>query len=85
MLKRGIQLLLRGYFLAISPLLGSNCRFAPSCSEYAQQAIEIHGVLRGSWLTLKRLLRCHPWGGSGIDPVPEKFACGCEQQNNNKP
>jgi uncharacterized protein len=66
--------LLRGligaYQLLISPLLLPACRFEPSCSHYAQEAIAAHGVLRGIVLTLKRLARCHPWGGSGYDPVP---------------
>jgi len=65
--------LLRGaisvYRLAISPLLGQRCRFHPSCSCYASEAIERHGALRGSWLALRRLLRCHPWSDGGIDPV----------------
>ena len=67
-------LLLRGlirlYQLLISPLLGVNCRFEPSCSHYAQEAIAAHGVVRGLRLAGYRLLRCHPWGGSGFDPVP---------------
>lgn len=49
----------------------SPCRFTPTCSTYAADAVDTHGALRGSWLTLRRLLRCHPWGGSGWDPVPE--------------
>jgi putative membrane protein insertion efficiency factor len=61
---------LRLYQWTLSPLLGVNCRYAPSCSEYAAEAIATHGILRGAWLALKRLLRCHPWGGSGYDPVP---------------
>lgn len=59
----------------ISPLLGVNCRYAPSCSEYALEALKVHGVARGSWLTAHRLVRCQPWGGSGYDPVPP-CACG---------
>ena len=62
--------LIRGYQLFISPLLGPRCRFYPTCSHYALEAIETHGVLKGSWLALRRLLRCHPWGDSGFDPVP---------------
>ncbi|RRJ85485.1 membrane protein insertion efficiency factor YidD [Aestuariirhabdus litorea] len=63
--------LLRLYQVAISPLLGPRCRFYPSCSEYGVEAIELHGPLKGGWLTLKRLARCHPFSGrSGIDPVP---------------
>ncbi|MCL6614171.1 MAG: membrane protein insertion efficiency factor YidD [Firmicutes bacterium] len=54
----------------LSPYLGAHCRFEPSCSVYAFEAIQKYGSLRGSWLALRRLLRCHPWGGSGYDPVP---------------
>ncbi|MCB1778537.1 MAG: membrane protein insertion efficiency factor YidD [Candidatus Competibacteraceae bacterium] len=63
--------LIRGYQLLISPLLGNHCRFYPSCSQYAREAIEYHGVLRGGWLAIRRLLRCHPWHPGGVDPVPE--------------
>ncbi len=63
--------LLRFYRLAISPLLGLNCRFDPSCSRFAIEALEIHGLFRGTWLALRRIARCHPWGGSGYDPVPD--------------
>jgi uncharacterized protein len=62
--------LIRLYQLLISPLIGPNCRYWPSCSEYAAEAIARHGALSGSWLAAKRLLRCHPWGGHGVDPVP---------------
>ncbi len=65
-----LRALLRGYQLVISPLLGPRCRFHPSCSDYAREALAVHGAATGSWLALKRLLRCHPWGGSGYDPVP---------------
>ena len=61
---------LRTYRYAISPLLGRNCRFFPSCSEYALEAVERHGALRGGWLGLRRVCRCHPWSGGGYDPVP---------------
>ena len=63
--------LIKGYQLFISPLLGANCRFAPSCSSYAIEALEKHGPLQGSALMFKRIVRCHPWGGSGYDPVPD--------------
>lgn len=63
--------LLRAYRYALSPFLGYNCRFHPSCSEYALQAVECHGLWRGSWLAGRRLLRCHPWHPGGYDPVPE--------------
>ncbi len=65
-----LRLLIRVYQLLISPLLGINCRFEPSCSHYAQEAIAAHGAWRGLILAGQRLLRCHPWGGSGFDPVP---------------
>ena len=62
--------LLKAYRLAISPLLGRNCRYHPSCSEYAIEAVQRHGVLRGSWLAIKRVGRCHPFSRGGYDPVP---------------
>ena len=58
------------YRLLISPLLGDRCRFYPSCSHYAEEAVLQHGVLKGSWLAFKRLGKCHPWHEGGIDPVP---------------
>ena len=61
---------LRAYKLTLSPLIGRQCRFAPTCSEYACEALIGHGLLRGSVLTVKRLCRCHPWGGAGYDPPP---------------
>ena len=63
--------LIRAYQWFISPLLGPHCRFYPSCSQYACEALERHGALRGSGLALRRLLRCHPWHPGGVDPVPE--------------
>lgn len=62
--------LVRLYRVAISPLLGVSCRFQPTCSTYAIEALEQHGVLRGTALAARRIARCHPWGGSGFDPVP---------------
>tara|TARA_B100000780_G_scaffold93752_1_gene65210 strand:- start:912 stop:1088 length:177 start_codon:yes stop_codon:yes gene_type:complete len=56
----------------ISPLFAPTCRYTPSCSNYALQALEIHGVLKGSWLSLKRIAQCAPWGGHGHNPVPPK-------------
>jgi len=65
-----LKFLIRAYQVALSPLLGQNCRFYPSCSHYALEAIEAHGALRGAWLTVKRISRCHPWHEGGFDPVP---------------
>ena len=62
--------LIRGYQLFVSPVLGPRCRHLPSCSEYAGEAISLHGPLRGGWLGLRRFARCNPWGSSGYDPVP---------------
>jgi putative membrane protein insertion efficiency factor len=63
--------LIRGYQWFISPLLGNHCRFYPSCSQYAREAIERHGAARGVWLAIRRVARCHPWHPGGVDPVPE--------------
>ena len=63
---------IRVYQLFISPLLGAPCRHLPTCSHYADEAIATHGAIGGSWLTLKRVARCNPWGTSGYDPVPLK-------------
>lgn len=70
MMRRFFLFLLRAYQYALSPLLGRNCRFYPGCSEYAQEAVQKYGALRGGWLTLKRLSRCHPFHPGGVDPVP---------------
>lgn len=58
------------YQVTLRPLWGGHCRFRPTCSDYSIEALGRHGALRGGWLTLRRLLRCHPWGGAGYDPVP---------------
>lgn len=65
-----LLLVLRAYRYAIRPMLGANCRFHPSCSDYAQQAIERHGAGKGGWLAARRLARCHPYHPGGYDPVP---------------
>ena len=70
MLKRLVVLLIRFYQYAISPFLGRSCRYHPSCSEYAVEAVEKYGALKGSWLAVKRVGRCHPWHPGGYDPVP---------------
>ena len=67
-----LLVLIRGYQLLVSPLFPPSCRYFPSCSEYARQAVTRHGPLTGAWLTVTRLARCHPWGGLGYDPVPEE-------------
>ena len=69
-MQRLLQALIRAYQFLLSPLLGSHCRFTPSCSQYAAEAIEKHGAARGSWLAIRRILRCHPLCPGGFDPVP---------------
>jgi putative membrane protein insertion efficiency factor len=84
---RLIRIFIRGYQLLLSPVLqwltgpGGGCRYEPSCSRYFLEACETHGVLRGSWLGLKRLARCHPWGGQGFDPVPSARVLGARQSH----
>ncbi|MEE9208273.1 MAG: membrane protein insertion efficiency factor YidD [Gemmatimonadota bacterium] len=70
MLKRVLLLVIQAYQAGVSPLLPGACRFTPTCSEYARIAIDTHGVRRGAWLGVRRLLKCHPFGGLGPDPVP---------------
>jgi len=65
-------LLIKIYQTLISPLTPSTCRYQPTCSYYAKEALQKHGLFKGGWLALKRILSCHPWGGSGYDPVPDK-------------
>ncbi len=71
-MKWVLVLIFKFYKAAISPYLGNNCRFTPTCSEYAMQAVQTHGAIKGMGLALKRLSRCRPLGGSGYDPVPPK-------------
>ncbi|MBC6980981.1 MULTISPECIES: membrane protein insertion efficiency factor YidD [unclassified Caulobacter] len=68
--ERAVRLSLRAYKLTLSPLIGRQCRFLPTCSEYAAEALIAHGFWRGSYLAAHRVCRCNPWGGSGYDPVP---------------
>ena len=84
MMQSLLLILIRGYKLFISPLLGQNCRFFPTCSEYAAEAIREHGAAKGSILAAKRLSKCHPWHDGGVDSVPKKAdkissttTCGC--------
>jgi uncharacterized protein len=69
-MKRLLLALIRGYRYALSPWWGLQCRFTPTCSEFASEAIDRHGAARGTWLALRRLARCHPWRPGGFDPVP---------------
>jgi len=69
-MKRLLVWLLRGYQLLVSPMLGQKCRFYPTCSNYAIEAVKIHGAARGGWLALRRVCRCHPWHEGGVDLVP---------------
>ena len=84
-MKRLIQFFIRTYQVLGSPVLavftgpGGACRYAPSCSHYFSEAVETHGAWRGSWLGVKRLARCHPWGGGGPDPVPPARTLGARQ------
>ncbi|QGZ40136.1 hypothetical protein IP92_05616 [Pseudoduganella flava] len=76
-----LRLLVRAYQVALSPLMPPSCRFYPSCSNYALEALRVHGAAKGSWLAARRVCRCHPWNAGGFDPVPPKHspttACGC--------
>ena len=63
---------IRGYQRYITPLFGPHCRFHPTCSAYAGEAIAVHGAARGAWLAVRRIVRCHPWHPGGLDPVPER-------------
>ena len=73
MIQTSLMWLVRAYRLLLSPWLGSSCRFEPTCSAYSLQALEQHGAAKGSYLTLRRLARCHPWCVGGHDPVPPAF------------
>lgn len=70
LLVQPLLLLIRAYQLAISPMLGNRCRFYPSCSEYSMEALRRYGLLRGMWLAVRRVGRCHPWHPGGYDPIP---------------
>jgi putative membrane protein insertion efficiency factor len=66
-----VSLPIRFYRTVISPMIGANCRYTPTCSSYAMEALRKHGGIKGGWLAARRIARCHPWGGSGIDNVPD--------------
>ncbi|WP_211248241.1 membrane protein insertion efficiency factor YidD [Brackiella oedipodis] len=72
MLKTVLIALIRFYQYFLSPWVGNACRFHPSCSNYTLQAIQLHGAIKGTWLGIKRICRCHPWAQGGYDPVPQK-------------
>lgn len=69
-MKQLLMTLIKAYRVVISPLYGSVCKYHPSCSAYGLRSVEVHGALRGSWLTVRRVGRCHPWAAGGYDPVP---------------
>ena len=71
-LARIVALPVHGYRLFLSPWLGRSCRYQPTCSAYALEALETHGAVKGTWLAMRRIARCHPWGGSGVDNVPPR-------------
>jgi uncharacterized protein len=71
-MKSLLVFIIKIYQYMISPWLGQNCRFYPSCSNYSKESIEVHGPIKGLWLTLKRLVKCHPFCNGGYDPVPER-------------
>ena len=71
-MRKILVYIIRAYRYLLSPFLGYHCRFYPSCSHYAEEAVTRHGAVIGAWLTLRRLLRCHPWHEGGCDPVPHK-------------
>lgn len=66
-----VSLPVKAYRLVLSPWVGMNCRYHPTCSAYALEALEKHGGIKGNYLTIRRIMRCHPWGGSGVDNVPD--------------
>lgn len=80
-----LRVTIRAYQLLLSPLCTGSCRYLPSCSEYAMEAVETHGAIRGGWLTLRRLLRCHPLGGAGYDPVPRSAPESTMSDDDNRP
>ncbi|HEY9035832.1 MAG TPA: membrane protein insertion efficiency factor YidD [Pseudomonadales bacterium] len=80
-MKKSVRFLILAYRMLLRPWLGQHCRFHPSCSEYALEALEIHGGLRGSWFAIKRLSRCHPWCEGGLDPVPPAQHHHCSRKS----
>ena len=85
MMQKMLVIVIKGYRLLLSPWLGSVCRFTPTCSLYALQALDAHGAGRGSYLTLRRLARCHPWCAGGHDPIPMLFPHPVDKENLSNP
>jgi putative membrane protein insertion efficiency factor len=83
--QRGLMTLVRGYRFFLSPWLGSSCRFTPTCSAYALEALDRHGAARGSYLTMRRIGRCHPWCAGGHDPVPPAASSGPSSDSGTMP
>lgn len=83
MIKRVLLALIRAYQYLLSPWVGGSCRYWPTCSEYAREAVELHGALKGGWMMVVRLARCHPYGRGGVDPVPTQFRlrCWCQDES----
>lgn len=84
LMRRAAWWIIRFYQLTLSAFIGGRCRFEPSCSRYAQEAVMRFGVVRGGWLAIRRIARCGPFGGSGFDPVPEVWqrgGCGCGEHH----
>ncbi len=77
MIKRALLLLIRVYQYLLSPWVGGGCRYWPTCSEYAREAVEQHGALKGGWMMVTRIARCHPYGRGGVDPGPSTFRWRC--------
>jgi putative membrane protein insertion efficiency factor len=84
-MKKLLLLIIRFYQLVLSPLMGNNCRYYPTCSCYTHQAIEKYGAIKGSWLGVKRISRCHPWAEGGFDPVPGTEETDTTLDSANKP
>lgn len=79
-----VLIFIKGYRLILSPWIGNQCRFYPTCSHYAEDAYQQHGFIKGSYLTLRRIIRCNPWHKGGYDPVPEKHQCSTTQSSDKK-
>lgn len=77
MIRSALLALIRAYQYLVSPWVGGGCRYWPTCSEYAREAIELHGAAKGGWMMVTRLARCHPYGRGGVDPVPAQFRLRC--------